>query len=275
MGAALLTLGIVGLGDANAGADPDVTGGTTDVGGHVEVDGSGDEADHVDGASGRPARCTYYLQDSANASLPFGLAAGEKVSLAEVRATAEVETIVIRICRWLDNGEIFGGPVVVPPNPGLLARRAAEHAAADLVLPLPSAALSPVGIAVVNLPVKLTVDPGPAAPRSASAGGVTATVTATPGRAIWRPGDGETIVCDPGTAVPTSLDQPPGGEGGHEPTGCTHRYRDDGDLESTITQVWRLGWIATNGEQGDLGEVSRTSVVPVAIRELEVVLRSP
>jgi hypothetical protein len=97
---------------------------------------------------------------------------------------------------------------------------------------------------------------------TASAGGLSATVTATPVGTEWEMGDGTTVTCDgPGTPY----------TGDDERTDCGHVYQvdsagePDGVYDAAVTIVWSVTWTASNGEGGDLGAVERTTRFPVDV----------
>jgi hypothetical protein len=264
---------VVSRASADNGGSTTVGGNPTDDGGIVAIghsDGS-DDGDHPDRDSGRPRHCDYFLQDSAGGNIGAGgLKAGPKVAIGELRASIEVDTMVIRVCTWLDTGE-RGLPEVlmVSPDAVAAARRAASLAAAQLVLPLPSPHTSPPGRTVDNVATWLWVDDAVAPPRSATNAGVTATVMAVPVRLVWRTGDGHTVICA-GSGTPYEPSN-----AAAEPGGCRHVY----SLPTTtvamqVTAVWRLEWTATNGQTGDLGEVSRVARSPLEVDELITVLRT-
>jgi hypothetical protein len=274
----VLALALIGLavGASRASADgggTTVGGNPTDDGGIVAIghsDGS-DDGDHADHGSGRPRHCDYFLQDSAGGNLDAGgLKAGPKVDVGELRAGIEVDTLVIRVCTWLDTGE-RGLPEVltVSPDAVAVARRAASLAAAQLVLPLPSPHTSPPGRTVDNVATYLWVDDAGVEARSATNAGVTATVSATPVRLVWHTGDGHTVTCTGSGATFSSSGEAP-------PTGaCRHVYSlPTTTVSMRITAVWRLEWTATNGQTGDLGEVSRVATSPLEVDELVTVLRT-
>jgi hypothetical protein len=258
---------------ARAAADGGTTvgGAPTDDGGIVAIghsDGS-DDGDHV-GSSGRPRHCDYYLEDSAGAELGAGgLKAGPKVDVADLRASIEVDTLVIRVCTWLDTGaRELPEVLTVAPDAVAAARRAASLAAAQLVLPLPVPRTSPPGRTIDNVATWLSVDRVTVRPRSATHAGVTATVTAEPARLVWHTGDGTTVTCSGSGAADTQAQASHAGA-------CRHAY----SLPTTtvtmgVTAVWHVTWTATNGQSGDLGEVSRTTTAPLGVDELVTVLRT-
>lgn len=104
---------------------------------------------------------------------------------------------------------------------------------------------------------------------TASAGGITVTVTATPVSLRVDPGDGSPTVTCAGTppAVTRANFHP-------DITGCSHTYRNSSAVAPngrtwpvTASIVWHVTWTATTGEGGDLGYVataSPTRDLPVA-----------
>lgn len=96
---------------------------------------------------------------------------------------------------------------------------------------------------------------------TASAGGITVTVTAEPVSMRVDPGDGSAPFTCEGTPPPvTRADFRPDIEG------CSHTYRDSSAMAPngqtwpvTVGIVWHATWTATTGEGGDLGYVATTS----------------
>ena len=121
------------------------------------------------------------------------------------------------------------------------------------------------------MPVWLWVSDWQQRSESASAAGVTATVTASPTQVRWDTGDGGVETCrGPGTPYDTS--RPPEAQS----TSCSHTYTSTtGALTITATQSWHVTYTATNGQSGDLGVVSRTSTMPVDVHELVTNIRHP
>ncbi len=270
--ALLVVLGPVGHALAQTGdIDTEADGWTTENGGGVGVGQNGPGGIGGDGTGstggGRPRSCIYYLQDSSTG----GIVAGAQISISKLRSEALVVTLVWRVCTWLDTNESSTPQLlIVPPSAALVARATAERAAAELVLPVPTPHTNPPDRTLVNLPTWLWTDQQGVEQRSASTGPVTATVGAQPVRTTWRPGDGTTVTCDgAGAAYDASRTSD------HQQSACTHTYSTtSGTLDASVTQVWHLVWTATNGESGDLGEVSRTTDFTVDVVELDTVLRN-
>ena len=127
----------------------------------------------------------------------------------------------------------------------------------------------------MNLNSWLWVDEWAATARSATAGGVSATVTATPVRHRWVFGDGATRTCDgPGTAFDPArrvADQPA--------PSCSYTFRRSsagqpgGTFRGSVTVTWQVAWTSNVGEGGTLGELSRTSPVEFLVGEVQAVNR--
>ena len=90
---------------------------------------------------------------------------------------------------WIPNGQ---APNLAPSVPALL-----QQAIGQAALVHPTIVLNPPGDQVVNLASWLAISPGgwSAVVASASAGAVTATVTAVPESVIWNLGDGDSVTC--------------------------------------------------------------------------------
>ena len=165
-----------------------------------------------------------------------------------------------------------GPGLAPPPTPGELA----EEAAQQTVLPAPSVGLSPAPpvMQLVNLPVFLWIDAGQWVPQSASAsaGGVTSTVTATPRRVVWDMGNGDSVVCEgPGVPyVPRVPDE-------EQNADCSYTYRRSSAREPdeaftiTTTLEWDVAWVAVGAPGGgSLGTARRSTSTVVQVGEIQV-----
>lgn len=106
---------------------------------------------------------------------------------------------------------------------------------------------------------------------SASLGGVTATVTATPILVTWDPGDGApAITCD-GPGVGFDATRP------DLESDCAHTYRHHTPAGSTIpltaTITYDVAWTATGGRGDMLDPVTRTSTVALTVDQAQAVVR--
>ncbi len=127
---------------------------------------------------------------------------------------------------------------------------------------------------LVNLPTFLWVAPAQWQPvtASASAGGVTSTVTALPERVVWDMGQGDTVTCDgPGSAYV------PGVPDDAQPGDCRFTYpassarSPDNTFTVTATVEWHVTWTASGAAGGgDLGISRRSNATTVRVAELQV-----
>jgi len=153
-------------------------------------------------------------------------------------------------------------------NPGvtLLAQRAVEM----LELPAPRIELNPSGSApqVAFVPTWLWIDPVVWGSRSAmaSAGGLSVTATGVPVQVVWSTGDGQTVVCGPGTPWVSGTDPAAGSpDCGHTYTSAS-RSAPGGRLAVTASITWRVSWVG-GGTSGTEPALTSTASVPVLVVE--------
>ena len=180
---------------------------------------------------------------------------------------------VLRVCTDRDTGEYVDVDVitVTPPLPGAIVdpARLAVMARSRLPLPLPSPRMSPEGEQTVNVASWLWVENWQPQTRSATAGGVTTVVVATPVEQRWTFGSpSERKVCsDAGT--PYDLARP----AAEQSTTCSYTFRHSSagqpndTYKVTVTLVWHVTWTSNIGAAGDLGFVSRTTTIPTRVAE--------
>lgn len=105
---------------------------------------------------------------------------------------------------------------------------------------------------------------------TATLGGVSATVTATPSTVVWDPGDGApTVTCD-GPGRTFDRDDP------DATSDCTHTYTvatGPGALALTATITYEVAWTATDGSGDVLDPVTRTATVPITVGQVQAVIR--
>jgi hypothetical protein len=156
----------------------------------------------------------------------------------------------------------------VPVDPTVLRDEAVE----TLVLPTPTIGTSPSGDQVVHVETWLWVDGAIWQPQrqSASAGAVTATVTATPRQVTWDLGNGDSVTCNgPGTAYDTSI---PAEE---QTTDCSYTYTSTsagqpGDAyEVTATIEWSVEW-TVSGAAGGGALPALFTAAPTSVRVAEL-----
>lgn len=166
-------------------------------------------------------------------------------------------------------------PAPAPPavDPFVLAQQARNQ----LVLPSPTIHTAPPsGRLVVQWQTWLWMDPGAWGPLSAtaSAGLVSATVTARPVRVRWDMGDGQVIVCDgPGTAWQ------PGVPAAQQHPSCSYVYRRASAGQPNNSYVirtsidWSTSWVAAGAPGGGvLDPAITTGSLPVQVGEVQALV---
>jgi hypothetical protein len=188
-------------------------------------------------------------------------------------SSLEPGTMVWFLCRDSTNGDmtfesIYSWDPANPPSLVPTAATLAQMAANRMYLPVPAVRTWPPtsGTGLVNLPVWLHVDGWETISASASAGGLAATVEALPVRVTWDMDEGS-VTCTDAGSVYDPVTRP-------DPTSstCSFTYRRSSGVRTDLTfhntavVVWHLRWYATNGQGGDLGELSS----PVAGFDLQI-----
>ena len=142
------------------------------------------------GAKSPPPTCVYVPVPPA---LEAVLAPGGPGPGAWYEPSCET-TILSTSQVWIPAGTPVAG---LPSVPGLVQQALGQAALDD-----PTIVLNPPGDQVTNLASWLAIQPSQwgTVIASASAGGVTATVTATPEAVVWNLGDGDSVTC-PGPGV--------------------------------------------------------------------------
>jgi hypothetical protein len=193
--------------------------------------------------------------------------------------TTESTFQMVRSCRTfaaipqVAGNEPGGAAASIVADPRVLA----ERAAAVLELPAPAMRMSPARDQVVRLPSWLWISVEQWEPRqvSATAGPVTATVTATPVRVTWDMGNGDRVLCDgPGTPYEERYAGQP------DATDCRYTYRHssagqpDEAYQVTATVDWGLTWSASGASGGgSLGSVPMSSTRAVRVTEIQALVQ--
>ena len=180
-----------------------------------------------------------------------------------------------RICKDATGREVSNRVVVVPPRaPAQLAREALSYEP----LPKPQPATSPPNAQTyVNLQTWLAVSGWESVETSASVPGLTTTVVAEPTEAVWKLGDGATLVCaGPGKNYDHTMPEE------NQDTDCSHVYRrssagatPDNNYPASVTVKYHVTWSATDGSRGDLGLLPVTTNFPMRVREVQLVNVDP
>lgn len=172
------------------------------------------------------------------------------------------------------------GGAAAPPPPAAIDL--AQLAKASFQLPKPTGHRSPGETQLidgwpfswVNLWTFFWTDAATWQPLTATAeaGGVSATVTATPTGLSFNPGDGGQTVTCAGPGRPWVE-----GDGNEPPTSgaCGYRYlhASAGPITATTTITWRISWSGSDGTGGELAAMSTSTTGQLRILQIQTVSR--
>lgn len=181
--------------------------------------------------------------------------------------------------RWFEkvcDGSIVavGGMGIVPEGGAVDPRELAASAKESLPIADPPIATSPGENQKTYAQVKtwLWVDESwwTTYSATASAGRVSATVTASPTVASWSTGDGGSLDCaGPGVEWRRGLPE--------DGTYCSHVYRNssagtsEGTYQLGVDVAFDVTWTSSIGQGGSLGTVTRTSSRPIEVGEIQAI----
>jgi hypothetical protein len=195
---------------------------------------------------------------------------------AELFGTGEIvlrDPVTGEITATIPADELTSGAV---PTFTVSSATLAEFALADMSLPSPAIGMSPDGDHVTQLASWLWVDRGQwtAQDRTATAGPVSATVSATPVRVEWDMGNGDAVTCGgPGRVYEKRFAGRPAA------TDCRYTYRHSSagrpaeSYDVTATVVWAATWSGSDGDGGDLGELTSQATEPVRVAEVQALVQ--
>ncbi|MEV6822879.1 hypothetical protein AB0M72_29450 [Nocardiopsis dassonvillei] len=201
--------------------------------------------------------CWVIAEDGGSPSTPSapegGATADQEQAEAEPQCDTESETVTC---------STTGATNTVSPA------QVASQAIELLPLPLPEIGLapSPDSTALVGLPVWLWVEgqTWSEVSRTATAGSVSVTATATPDRVEWNMGDGSTVTCyNAGRPYTT------GGS-----SSCTHTYErvsGSGPYPITATVYWDISWSGGGASGGQT--LTRASESTLAVGESQAIVQ--
>lgn len=169
----------------------------------------------------------------------------------------------------------MGGPIWVAGAPPVISPEVlARQARARLDLPDVVIRVNPSGDQLVGLPTWLFLDPASwrAQSATASAPGISVTVTARPTQAVWSMGNGDSVVCHgPGTPWRTGMDPAAASPD------CGYRYlrssaaAPSGSFTVTVTVSWQVTWSGA-GQGGTVPGLTTTAAVQVRVTESQAVI---
>jgi hypothetical protein len=189
----------------------------------------------------------------------------------------ETDTVYQRRCILGTGGYDFNFEALTAPPPGygegggFTPEQVAQMALELLPItgPAVGTAPDPAGEGLVGLPVWIWTDETPETwgpiSRTASAGGISVTATATADHITWDMGDGGSVTCDtPGTPYEERY-------GGSESPDCGYRYETPGEFTVTGTTAWTVNWQVNGGGATGVFNVTRSSSVDLVIEEAQAV----
>jgi len=163
-----------------------------------------------------------------------------------------------------------GGPGGLVVSPVQLAQRALASAPFK---PLTIVMSPPAGREAVNFPIFLSLQGYTSVSASASAGGVTSTVSIVPGSVIWQMGDGHSVSCaGPGVAY-----DPSRSFASQLPPVCGYEYSTSSANQPgevfvvTATVHFNATWTVSGAPGGGvLPAVDRSVALPVTVGEIQI-----
>lgn len=282
---AAVTLSLVPAGASEEGGS--LSGGTVSTSGRRTGSGAeasvGSSASPVSGSpsaggggGARQVRCTRNAIDPA---APLGTTGPEVGDLPEgVRYW--------RTCVDVASGARVSGPTLETAGPpalqgAALAAVLRDQALASLEVEVPVGRLSPPGATLPNFETWLWSDQPPTVGSSASAAGVTVSVSAVlvgtsftfhpAADGVRSRDDGVTVRCE-GPPQPYR----PEVRISQQSSSCTYRFSGPTrDLTVGVSASWALSWSASTGDGGDLGTIERSASVPYRVQAKATVIRTP
>jgi hypothetical protein len=223
-------------------------------------------------ATGAGSRTDSLTGDELQAAYDQQVEAGrESVAVVRVCSDEAGNIVSTELIDWAP-----GTPVDVDPQ--VLAQMASEW----LAFPRPVGETSPplATGTVAQLPTFLVIDNWAPVSRTATAGTVSATVTATPIRQTWTI-EGEVVAeCNrPGVLVDAGAAPPPeacGWTPEHSSAGEPRRHEETGEpcFDVTVTLTWDVRWTSegAGGASGVLDEGTSDSNACVVVAEVQAVV---
>jgi hypothetical protein len=252
-------------GDTNAGC----VGADCSVGAHLHIPGSHGQGAAGSSGSGPALTCLYFASEADSREPAMSLDSFTPGDTVWVRCWLDPDTLDVPYgsawtITWLAD---------TPAVPALPVEDVAQWALERMRVPLPEPTFNPAGDQIVQLPTLLHVTNWSALTQTASAGGVSATVTARPWRQRWNFGaDGATAVCyGPGVAYDPG--RPESAQNSNCAATFTHvsRGQPGNAFAATVSVDWQVTWTSTvAGRGGDLGLLSTTATRQIRVGEIQV-----
>lgn len=183
-------------------------------------------------------------------------------------ATGVAMTVYVRTC-----GGIAQYVFVPPESPTDIAKVAYNKVASLVPKPVPAFS-PPVDKMIVNFETWLGVTPSDPIAATAAIPGLSATVTARATDIEWTtgsqiPGDPATISCRPWGSTEFAADGcawTPAFPSVAKVTGTI-----DQRYHGTVTIVWQVTWLASNGAAGALADLRTTTPISMGVQEIQTI----
>jgi hypothetical protein len=176
-----------------------------------------------------------------------------------------------------------GPPINIVPvastSPVVAAKALADQVYGTLSMPAPPITMAPAADATqyVGVPLWAWSPASSWRPKAttASAGGVTLTMTAAPVVSDWSMGDGGSMTCSgPGTPYPATR---PRGDLPRSPD-CGYTYstpsssQPDGRFPVSVTTHWKVAWSTSSGLSGAEPDLTATATKRVKVSEIQALV---
>jgi hypothetical protein len=263
-------------------SDPSCT--VTVTGPDRQGGGGGNEGAPVDRGGLRLTGCTNANPDHGCDPCPSNGAMPQNPGMCQAWAhnlfCSELNPTGMSPADWQSELRAFGcvANAFVPVNPAVLA----QQALGTIRFPHPSGDRSPsprllyegYPFTYVNLYTFFWTSGASwrTLSATASAGGVSATVTATPVELVFDPGNGDAAVSCDGPGRPWT---PADGNGAPTGGACAYRYMKvtTSPITSTQTIVWKITWVGAGGTAGEIPSLSTSTSGRLQVLQIQVVNR--
>ena len=226
--------------------------------GAIAGGGHGGSSSPGGSGSGSGPTCTYVLMGAPD-GFPVHDIDGNVVEVTTGGAWYE------KTC----DGVFYGAVYLAGPPDAVDPAAVAAGVLKRMTIPLPEIESSPRGDQVVNLASWFWIPNWAPLSGTATVGGVTVRVTATPSSARWTFGDGTTATCAPGIEWKPNADPQ---------EACTHVWtRSSGSQPAetfrlTVAVSWRASYTVSGGAGGGaLAPLTRTTTTDVRVAEVQAI----
>ena len=205
-------------------------------------------------------------------------------SAVQQDGTIKPQQFELQMSETCPDGATNAGPPinivpVAPTSPAVAAKALADQVYGTLSMPAPPITMAPAADTTqyVGVPLWAWSPASSWTPKvtTASAGGVTLTLRATPMVSDWSMGDGGSMTCNgPGTPYPATR---PRGDLPRSPD-CGYTYsapsssQPGGRFPVSATTHWKVTWSTSNGLSGNEPDLTATATTRVKVSEIQALV---